>query len=430
MISPKVAIIGGGWSGLAAAVDLADRGIPSTVFEAAPAVGGRARVLERDGRRLDNGQHILIGAYAECLGLMRRVGVAPEQALLRLPLTLEYPGELSLTAPRLPAPLNLAWALARARGLTWGDRLAALRLVRCVGSGTPAGSVAQLLDRTGQSATLRRLVWEPLCIATLNTPVAQACARVFAAVLRDGLLASRAASDLLLPRVDLSALFPQAAARFLEARGGRVITGRPIERIEQDADGFRLHPGEPIRYAHLVLAVAPHQLERLVASFSQLDPIRSDVARLGHEPIITCYLDCGPTARLPRPMLGMSGGLSQWLFDRGQLGGPAGLIASVVSAAAAHRGMTREAIAASVAAEVGARFPHLPAPRWSLVITEKRATFSCRPDAPRPASRTPLPGVHLAGDYVESAYPATLESAVRSGLRCAAQIAADLRATA
>ena len=106
-VGHRVAVVGAGWAGLAAAATLAERGHPVTVFEASRSLGGRARRVTIDGVDLDNGQHILIGAYAEALRLMRLVGADPERLLVRLPLELRYASGFHLRAPPLPAPLHL-----------------------------------------------------------------------------------------------------------------------------------------------------------------------------------------------------------------------------------------------------------------------------------------------------------------------------------
>jgi uncharacterized protein with NAD-binding domain and iron-sulfur cluster len=115
-------------------------------------------------------------------------------------------------------------------------------------------------------------------------------------------------------------------------------------------------------------------------------------------------------------MLGFSGGIAQWIFDRGRLGGPKGLIAAVISASGAHDELAKEALVSRIDGELKAALGTLPAVRWSQVITEKRATFSCKPGIARPGVAMPLPGLLLAGDYIASEYPGTLEAAVRSGI--------------
>ncbi|MBC7685718.1 MAG: NAD(P)-binding protein, partial [Bdellovibrionales bacterium] len=210
----SAAVIGGGWAGCSAGVELARAGYKVTLLEASRTLGGRARLVESHGMGLDNGQHILLGAYAETLRMLALVGVDPDAALLNLPLQMRYPpagNGMDFVAPRLPAPLHLALALWRAKGLGRDDKMALARF------STTARwmdwrlhtdcTVSELLERFDQTARLIQLMWRPLCLAALNTPPERAPAQVFLNVLRDSLGAKRAASDMLLPRTDLSALF-------------------------------------------------------------------------------------------------------------------------------------------------------------------------------------------------------------------------------
>jgi squalene-associated FAD-dependent desaturase len=418
----NVAIIGGGWAGMAAAVALAQAKIPLTVFEAARHLGGRARSVEIEGVELDNGQHILIGAYRETLRLMRAVGADPDRLLLRQPLAIEYPGKFSLRAPRLPAPLHLVAALVGASGLSWDDRIAAIRFIAAmrknayhIAADLP---VTELLARNRQTGALARYLWEPLCVSALNTPAASASAQVFLNVLRDGLDGTREASDFLVPRTDLGRLFPQPASAFVRANGGAVQLGTPVRMLDKTAGGFVLDD-RPGRYTHAIVAVGPHQLDALLERFAVLAPMRERVAAFAYEPIYTCYLQYPQSVSMPRPMTGFDGGTIQWIFDRGQLNGAAGLLAAVISARGEHQSFSQDVVASAIHRELVVYLPGLPQPLWSRVIAEKRATFSCRPGVARPDNQTAIGNLYLAGDYTASDYPATLESATRSGLRCA-----------
>ncbi len=427
MIPHQVAIIGAGYAGLACAVELARRGVQVTVFERSHTLGGRARVEAKDGWRVDNGQHILLGAYTELTRLLRTTGVSPK-TLTHLPLLLHTPGQLHLEAARLPAPFHLALGLLRARGLSWADRLAMLRLMRGLKKRAwrvdPAHSVAELLRQTRQTPHLIRLVWEPLCVAALNTPLAEASAQVFANVVRDSLGAAASASELLIPRINLSELFPVPAARFLAVRRGKLRTGTAVEAIRREQGQFFL-TGDPGRagYQQVVIATAPHHAGSLLASVGDCERLAAQVEALPTEPIVSIYLALGEGTHLPHAMIGLANGPAQWAFDRGRLGGREGLIACVISAHGPHEALSREelllAVHKQLEDELGRR---LPAPQWSQVISEKRATFACRPGLLRPGCRTPVPGLWLAGDYVDSDYPATLESAVRSGVAAAQQV--------
>ncbi len=438
---PRVAIIGAGYAGMAAAAELTAGGIPVTVFESSRTLGGRARTVEIHDTILDNGQHILIGAYRETLRLMRLVGADPERLLLRLPLTLAYPGEMRIAAPRLPAPLHLAFALLGAQGLRWREKFAAMRFMQALkrtgfrlAADCRASTVSVLLDVYRQPQRLRKYLWEPLCVAALNTPAEIASAQVFANVLRDSLAAEARASDLLLPRVDVGALFPTVAASYISKHGGGILLNTAIQRISNQGKAFILHSGnEGLShgpYSHVIAAVAPYHLTALIEGLPQLGALQEAIANIAYEPIVTCYLRYPPQVRLPFPMLGNANGIMQWLFDRGQLDGPPGLLAAVISARGQHQELSQHALAERLHAEIAAIMTRLhtplPTPLWSQVIAEKRATFSCTPDLARPETKTPLAGLLLAGDYVASDYPGTLESAVRSGIKAAASAAASI----
>lgn len=423
---PRVAVVGGGYAGMAAAVELAAAGAKVDVFEASRTLGGRARAVEAEGRTLDNGAHILVGAYRETLALMAKVGADPA-GLHRHPLRLDFPGEFRIAAPRLPAPLHLAWALVAARGISAAEKFAAIRFMRAMeAQGFRLAQdlpTTELLEAHGQSGRLRRYLWEPLCIAALNTGVECASAQVFLNVLRDSLAADRAASDLLLPATDFSRLFPEPAAAWLEARGGRIQRGRRVECVRRQGTGYAVD-GDDAAYDRLILAVAPYHLPKLVEGLPELDDLRNTVAAFEWEPIVTVYLGYPPEVQLPSPMVGVASGWSQWLFDRGALCGQHGLVAAVISARGRHQDLEHETLAQRVHEEVAKMVPKLPARQWSRVIAEKRATFACTPALRRPPAATALPGLFLAGDYVAGDYPATIEGAVRSGVR-AARLALD-----
>ncbi len=424
-----VAIIGGGYAGLAAAVRLSELGIPSTVFEAGPVLGGRARRIAYRDTTLDNGQHILSGAYSALLRLMKLVGVN-ENAMRRVPLTLDIPPHFSLRAPRLPAPLHLAWALCTAKGLDWPARRAAIAFMQSLKRSRfvvhPAWTVDRLLSEHKQPATLIEWLWKPLTVSALNTPTDIASAQVFANVLRDALASSREASDLLLPMVDLSALFPEAAARWLVPRGSDVLTGRRITALAATDSGFTVSCADGSQdFARAIVAVGPHQIDAL--GLAGLAGPAFD-----YQPIYTVYLQYPASVRMPYPMAGQTQGLTQWFFDRGELStaspeqAPHGLIAAVISAAGEHEQLDNTDLAGRVHDELVAAIGPLPSPLWHKVIAEKFATFSCTPLLARPEALTAVKHCYLAGDYVAGDYPATLEGAARNGIRAAELAAASL----
>jgi len=402
----RVAVVGAGYAGMAAAVTLAGKGIPVTVFESGPVPGGRARrvhvSLDGQGTELDNGQHILIGAYSTLFGLMRTVGV-PGDALLRLPLEIRYPGRFRLSARWL----GLLGGLLRAQGMPFRERLGALRFMSRLRASRfrldEDMSVDRLLERHGQAGAIAHYLWRPLCVSALNTPSAIASARIFLAVLRDTLAGAAGAADLVLPRVDLSRLFPEPAAAYVRAKGGELRFRETVRDARELKDAF----------SRVIVAVGPHQLKTLLPGVS---------VDYTYQPITTCYLQYEERVKLAFPMLGLADGLVQWVFDRGALLGERGRLACVISAQGDHQQLTQEELAQRCHAELLSIDETLPAPRWSRVIAEKRATITCAAGIrPAPAEAD---GTILAGDYTDAEYPPTLEAAVRSGVRAAERVLA------
>lgn len=419
----RIAVVGGGYAGMAAAAEITRRGARVTVFEAGKVLGGRARRVEVDGIALDNGLHILIGAYSETLrliGLTR--GPGEPQGLVRLPLELTVAPGFRLRAPRLPAPLHLGAALLFARGLSAAERLHAAKFMLAMrrrkfrlDSDT---TVSRLLEQQAQPDGLSRLLWKPLCISALNTVPDEASAQVFLNVLRDSLDGRRADSDMLLPAMDFSALLPERAARFVREQGGEIRLGTTVRGIYPAGRGFQLQP-DAGPFDRVIIATSPHRVGALLAALPQLEEVRRMLDAFSYQPIYSIYLQYPRGTRFPYRMAGLQGPCAQWMFDRGQLCGQDGLIGVVISASGAHQDLAQSELAQKVHAELLCIAPGLAPPLWHRVIAEKRATFSCTPDLARPENRTALPGLFLAGDYTRSDYPATLEGAVRSGIAAA-----------
>ena len=422
----RVAIIGGGWAGCAAAVELASQGARVTLFEASRTLGGRARAVTAQGRTLDNGQHIMLGAYRETLRLMREVGIAEADVMLRLPLQMVYPEPdgMRFIAARLPAPWHVGAALLRESGLSRQDKMALARFstaARWIGWRLNQDcSVSDLLAQFEQTDRLVQLMWRPLCIAALNTPPERASAQVFLNVLRDSLGARRAASDMLLPRVDLSTLFPAQAAAYVESRGGKIMLGAAVDVLERDGERWSVH-GFP--QDGIVIATPLGQASMMLAPHGPAQPLPA----FEWEAITTVYLQYAQDVRLERPFFALIdqpdlGRWGQFVFDRGQLNpADAGLLAVVVSASGPALALGNDALPPLVAAQLAQVFnrPELGAPQWTKVISEKRATFACTPGLQRPPNNVGIPGLVLAGDYTASDYPATLEAAIRSGVAAA-----------
>lgn len=456
----KLAIVGAGWAGMAAAVAAADAGADVTVFEATQVLGGRARALETtrpDGLpvTLDNGQHILIGAYSQTLKLMQKVGVDPARALLCLPLALPYPDGSGLQTPgwaaRWPAPLDAVAAIATARGWSWAERLPLIRAAMnwqrtgftCASSLTVAALCARLPQRV-----MGELI-EPLCVSALNLPAREASAQVFLRVMRDALFGpgygAWTASSLLLPRSDLSSLFPRTAAAWLERRHERSTRVRIRARVlnlQRQARGWRLQghsegasfdePFDGVVWA-TAAGTAAQAMARVAADLQRDEPHLArqlaiwagTAAALDFSAITTVYA-WAAGARLPAPMLALRAdpdavaAPAQFVFDRGRISPTddslQGVLAFVISASSGDR----EDLQARVLRQAAHQL-HLHALEPIQTVVDKRATFACTPGLVRPPA-TIGPQLWAAGDHVDGPYPATIEGAVRSGLHAVSLI--------
>ena len=431
--TPRVAVVGGGWAGLAAAVDLAERGLRVEVFEAARMLGGRARRVDFEDQSFDNGQHILIGAYHRTLALLGQVGV-PEAALVRTPLALEIPGQFKFEAAALPAPWHIVAGVWRAHGLSSAERRALLGwMLRLRLSGfraPPEATVAQWTDTLPQR--VRDTMLDPLCVAALNTPPDTASAQVFAQVLRDSLGGGRAASELIFARDDLGSLLPDHAIAWLRTHRAVVRLGHRVERLERHEHGWSVDAKLPA-FDGVVLATPARATRDLLAALGDaaLAQTLADLDALAYAPITTVYLLPQAPLRLPRPMIALATdparrAYGQFAFDRAQTGGPWGWLAVVISAADQARDETHADLAQACAQQLSAHLGTEIVPDRFHVITEKRATFRCTPGLRRPDNALPVAGLVLAGDYTAGPYPATLEQAVRSGETAAAELAATL----
>ena len=451
----RVAVVGAGWAGLAAAVALTQAGHRVTVYEASRSLGGRARAaFVHGGQPLDNGQHILVGAYSHSLALMRELGIDLDSRLLRIPMNLQYPDGTGLRLPDwkpawwtgLVKGADVAAGILQAKGWTWRDKLSLFRAAdawRRSGFVCAANANVPSLCK-GVSPRVMDEMIEPLVVSALNTPTERASGQVFLTVMRDALFAppvgAIAGSNMLLPRADLGALLPNAAAAWLTQRGADLKMGERVESLqfsEQTMSISQRHRAEKPQeieatpatasehFNAVVLATPPWETARMLRESVQ--PLGSTKATsetlawcataqaLQFEAITTVYAHADG-ASLAHPMLALRSNAkhpAQFVFDRGQLTGQAGLLAFVVSASVG----TAQAIEAQVL-DQGRTQLGLNQLRAVKTIVEKRATFACTPDLQRPSVQiapASLPHLFACGDYTAGPYPATLEAAIRSG---------------
>ena len=402
-----VTIIGGGWAGLAAAVRATQKGFAVRLLEAAPQLGGRARRVVHEGLALDNGQHILIGAYRDTLQLLKTVGVDTDASLYRLPLQLQSVSGEGLSLPALPAPLNLLVGVCMARGWSWSDKLSLLRQAtqwQTQGFACEAHTTVAELCQGLAPKVMRQLI-EPLCISALNLSATQASGQIFLTVLKDALWSGKGSSDLLLPKVDLGSLMPDAAHAWLTAHGAIVATHQRVD----DLGPWLEHP--------VVLACPAWEAAKLTHG---LAPAWSaQAASLTHTAIATVYVRTSQHLSWQQPMVALPSSPdapAQFAFDKGRLSAdPAwqGVLALVVSASTGERDTITQQVMRQLRDQLAIHDASL-----LTTVVEKRATFACTPALRRPPVQVGT-GIWACGDYLAGPYPATLEAAVRSGFAAA-----------
>jgi squalene-associated FAD-dependent desaturase len=435
-------VIGGGFAGLAAATLLAERGARVLVLEARPAPGGRATAFTdpATGERVDNGQHVLLGCYRDTFRFLDRIG-ATSHVEVQDRLTVDMidrDGRSSrLRCPRLPPPLNLLAGVMTWRALSWRDRIAAIRIgARPPFTGRPDETVRQWLVRHHQTPRLVEMLWEPLAVAALNESIDAASAEPFERSLAEMLGTNPRDASIALPLKPLDELYVVPACEYLEKHGGEVRTNAPA-RIqfatrgagEQGAPAQVIVRQETFTAAAIICAVPWFALPELF-----LDPPDSlgatldAAARTAASPIVTVNLwfDRVVTDHV---LVGLPGRTMQWVFDKRRVFGEQASHLSLVSSGAERIvSLTNEELIELATREVRGALPAArdAAVRRAVVVREKRATFSVAPGQPqRPNAKTPISGLFLAGDWIDTGLPATIEGAVRSGHEAASLALSD-----
>jgi squalene-associated FAD-dependent desaturase len=446
--SKDVVVIGGGFAGLSAGVALAERGFRVALLERKPALGGRAYSFAdpETGDFVDNGQHVLMGCYSQTLSFLDRIGTRDKLVVhqnLEIEMLDRAGAHAKLYTAHVPGPLHMGAALLRYSHLGPGERLRLmvggarlLQMRRRDRARLEALTVAELMDHLGQGERARQSFWYPLAIATLNEDPALASAALLAEVLKRAFFSRRADSAFVYSKVGLSDLYCKAASSFIERRGGVVASRAAVEALELNPDSsvrrVKLRDGRALEAANFIVAVPPAQLLALLPEPLAADPFFNRLKELGSSPIICvhAWLDREVT---DFAFVGFIGTATQWLFNKRRIFEQhgerhPGYLSFVISGARALVERSNEELLEQVMGDLRAMIPAAREAKVvkALVLKEKQATMAPSPRSHqlRPPVETPLRNLFLAGDWIDTGLPATIEGAVISGRAAAAAIAA------
>ena len=466
-------VIGAGFAGLSAAVRLSRSGARVLVLEARARLGGRATAFsDRDtGELVDNGQHILLGCYTETFAFLGEIGATDHVRLQpQLAVTMiDRAGRRSrLACPALPPPFHLLAGVLDWDALSWTDRLSVLGMMAplrnarrelqpgaAVKAASPGETVENWLIRNGQTPRIREMLWDPLALAALNQSPQQAAAPVFARVLAEMFGADPRAAAVALPTTPLHLMYAEPARQYIERAGGTVRTGAPARvRVHDDAGDVAVESAGEQWSAKRVIAAVPWfaLADLFVPSPPALADVLDRARRMASSPIVTVNLWFDRPV-MDEPFIGLPGRPMQWVFDkrllfgrlraegasashaearrdltRAEAGSDTSHVSMVSSGAVSMVALTNELLIEKAHAELVDALPELRAARLTsaAVVREPRATFSLAPsEPPRPSTETAVRGLLLAGDWIDTGLPGTIESAVRSGHRAAERASAE-----
>jgi squalene-associated FAD-dependent desaturase len=435
--TPRVAVVGGGLAGLAAGCALAGSGFRVTLFERRPYLGGRASSYQHPGTGevVDNCQHVLLGCCTNLIQFYERLGVEDKIRWYDRLTFLEPGGRASVIGPSgLPAPFHDSPAFLRAACLNFSDKLAIGAAMAALAPATPRDkgeSFLTWLHRHRQTEQAIERFWKPVLVSALNEELDRVSVPYAAQVVRESFLKSAAAGRMGVPTVPLTELY-SVAGDYITARGGDIRFRGSAETFLTEPDQVKLMvSGEESRFDFVVFAVPFDVLSRILPQISAAEPLRQVLARFETSPITGIHLwfdrqitDLDHAVLLDRTI--------QWMFHKSKLlgrneNGSGSYVELVVSSSKTLVEKSRAEIIELALAELREFFPGARDANLvkSTVIKEVHATYSPRPgvDVYRPRPETVWPRVFLAGDWVATGWPATMEGAVRSGYMAAESVA-------
>jgi squalene-associated FAD-dependent desaturase len=431
----SVIVVGGGLAGLSAACALADAGYQVRLLEKRRYLGGRASSYEHPGTGevIDNCQHVLLGNCVNLIDLYKRLGVSDAIRWFDRLTFVEPGGRRSILEPSfLPAPLHDMPAFLRARAFSWADKIAIGRGMSAFVAGVPKDSeenFAHWLARHGQTIGAINRFWKPVLISALNEDPDQMSVHYAGQVIRKSLLLSPGAGRMGVPTIPLSDLYSRAI-EYIGSRGGQVNLSAAPESFEwsEETQQWTVNAlDQSFTSDAVVLALAFEGLSKLLPSLPrnpEAEQLAINLRHFGHSPItgIHLWFDREITDLEHAILLDAT---IQWLFHKSRLqaekrrGAGGSYVELVVSASNSMVEMQRQEIIDLALRELAEFFPLVTQAKLvkAAVVKEVRATYSIRPqlDLLRPTASSPWPRVFLAGDWVATGWPATMEGAVRSG---------------
>ncbi len=436
----EVLIVGGGFAGLAAGVELVTRGHNVTVIERRGHLGGRAYSFKDpvSGAVLDNGQHILMGCYRDTIRFLETIGTLDKVDFQKnLSVDFAAPG-VALSRFRslpLPSPLHLLSGFWLFRRFSLRDKLAVLKMKRGMANGTEdldRKSVTQWLKGIGQTDRLLERFWDPLTLAALNDRPELSSAALFHAVLKEALFSGRAGSRIGVPKVGLSDLYTEAARDYIERKGGHFLLKSPVAKLHfrgREFSEVELEGGRRVSAEALLVTVPFTALRKILPeSFVYEDRFFAPISQLTASPIVAVNLWYDRTITT-RPFVGLWGTRVHWIFNKKEACGGEPYLSLVISGARDELQIPGPKLIEMAVAELQSVFPEA---REAKLL---RATVSKEPEAPmapavgvekyRLSQKTPYKNLYLAGDWTATGLPATIESAVRSAKKAVELIVQD-----
>jgi hydroxysqualene dehydroxylase len=423
----SVIIVGAGWAGLSCALQLSRHDFDVTIIEASKYPGGRARSIPFGNYTVDNGQHLLLDAYVGVKTILKWLNISKSSVFERRPLQILFksPKIFTFTVPLLPAPINFLLALMFAKGIKLKDKFFALKFFYYLKKNNfhldQDLDILSLLLQHKQSLNLIQQFWEPLALAALSTPIAQASAKIFIKVLQDS-FQSKYNSNCLFPKQDLSNILPIPITQYLLKNHAEICYSQSAKKIII-SNNYCLGvstKNQNFLASNIVLAIPPWRLAALIEPHAKLKSLHHKISQINYQPIITIYFTFPKKINLPYPMLGLLNGPGQWVFDKSISGQP-NMLSVVISGLNQYNSLSNYDLTAAVYTQLQITLPAITNFLDYRVVREKRAAFSCDTNIQqlRPSNITPIKNLYLAGDHTDTPYPATLEGAVQSGLDCA-----------